>query len=199
MVHPMVPLVVPIMAARVATNDGLRQEMRQVVDLMKNLSLNLLSNVENKGCGKSSNQPNGNSGQGNGGRKWKNMPTCYNCGEIGCINLLCNKPTRMGGDMYPFPAQLTNRSNDFGIETRENKARSSKLTSKEKGKTKVPSVVKLEKIEPVEDPVVMPIGKRTTKEKEGRILVGPHKKKGKSHEVKDVKVKRKREPAESFM
>ena len=33
--------------------------MRQVVDLMKNLSLNLLSNVENQGRGRSFNQPNG--------------------------------------------------------------------------------------------------------------------------------------------
>ena len=75
MVPPVVQPVVPIMAARVVADDGLQQEMRQVVDLMKNLSLNLLSNVGNQGRGRSSNQPNGNGGQGNGGRKWRNMPT----------------------------------------------------------------------------------------------------------------------------
>ena len=47
MVQPVVQLVAPAMAATVATVDGLGQEMRQVVDLMKNLSLNLLSNTGN--------------------------------------------------------------------------------------------------------------------------------------------------------
>ena len=103
------------MAGGVATDNGLRQEMRQVVDLMKNLSLNLLSNVGNQGHGRSSNQPNGNGGQGNGGRKWRNIPTCYNSGEIGHISPQCNKAKRMGGDLYPLPTQLPDRENDFAI------------------------------------------------------------------------------------
>ena len=40
-----------------------------------------------------------------------------------------------------------------------------------KGKAKVLSVVKLLKIESLKDPMVLPIGKRTTKEKEGALQV----------------------------
>ena len=66
--------------------------------------------------------------------------------------------------MYLLPTQLPNRSNNFGIEIKGDKVGPSRLTSEEKGKTNVLSVLKLEKIEPLEDPMVMPIGKRTTKE-----------------------------------
>ena len=44
------------------------------------------------------------------------------------------------------------------------------------------SVVGLEKVATNEDPVVIPVGKRSTEEKEGRNGAGPSKKKGKSHE-----------------
>ena len=67
--------------------------------------------------------------------------------------------------MYPLPAQLPHRLSDFSIEIRGDKARSSRFTTKEKGKTKVLSVVRLEK-SGSKDPVVMPIGKRSTEEKE---------------------------------
>ena len=50
-------------------------------------------------------------------------------------------------------------------------------------------MVCLEKFEAFEDPIVIPIGKRSIKEKEGRSVVGPSKKKGKDHEGEDVKVK----------
>ena len=73
--QPMVQPVVPAMAAVVATDDGLRQEMRQVVGLIKNLSLNLLSNVGNvQGHGRLANQPGNDGGQKNG-RRWRNVPT----------------------------------------------------------------------------------------------------------------------------
>ena len=44
----------------------------------------------------------------------------------------------------------------------------------------------------------MPIGKRTTEEKEGRGVAGPSKKKGKAHEGEDVKAKRKRRARRRF-
>ena len=94
--------------------------------------------------------------------------------------------------MYPLPDQLLNRSNDFGIEVKGNKVGPSRLIAKEKGKTNVLNAVKLKKIEPVEDPMVIPIGKRTIEEKEGRSPPSPNKKKGKSHKDEDAKAKRKR-------
>ena len=109
----MVPVATQVMLAIVTTlvlDDGLKQEMRQVVDLMKNLSLNLLSNARNaQGHGRQANQFNGDNGQGktgnglNNGRGWRKVPTCYNCGELGHISPQCDKPSRMGGDMYPLP------------------------------------------------------------------------------------------------
>ena len=67
--------------------------------------------------------------------------------------------------MWPVLAQFPNRSNNFGIKIKGDGESSSRLTIKEKGKTKVLNVVKLEKIEPMEDPMVMPIGKRTIEER----------------------------------
>ena len=130
------------------------------------------------------------------------MPTCYNFGKLGHISPQCDKPPRMGGDMYPLPTQLPNRSNDYGIEIK-GEAGSSGLTREEKGKTKVLNVVRFEKAIVMDEPHVMPVdqmpvGKRTTEEKEGRSAPGPRKKKGKSHEGEDVKAKRKRRPRRKF-
>ena len=50
---PITPLVVPKVVTTTMPDDGLRQDMKEVVDLMKNLSLNLLSNAGNNcACGK---------------------------------------------------------------------------------------------------------------------------------------------------
>ena len=136
-------------------------------------------------------QPNQPTNDGTNGKSLRQTQTCYNCGELGHISPHCDKPPRQGGDMYPLPAQLPNRSNDYGIEIRGDEAGPSKLTAEEKGKTKVLSVVRLEK-SGSKDPVVMPIGKRSTEEKEGRSAAGPSKKKGKMHEGEDAKVKWKR-------
>ena len=72
------------------------------------------------------------------------------------------------------------------------------MSAEEKGKTKVLSVVGLERIVKVEDPVVMPVGKRSTEEREGRNGAGPSKKKGKAYEGEDVKAKRKRRARRKF-
>ena len=53
-------------------------------------------------------------------------------------------------------------------------------------------MVHLEKSKASKDLVVMPVGKRSTEEKEGRSVARPSKKKGKVHEGEDVKVKQKR-------
>ncbi|MCO5552989.1 hypothetical protein L7F22_006509 [Adiantum nelumboides] len=198
-VIPVVAPVVPPIVTPIQDN-GLRQDMRQVVDLMKNLSLNLLSNARNHhGQGRQFNQTNNSGGQNSGGgKRWKNVPTCYNCGELGHISPQCDKPKRMGGDMYPLPTQLPNRSSDYGIEIKVDEAGPSRFTTEEKGKAKVLNVVKLEKTSVLEDSLVMPIGKRTTEEKEGRSGAGPSKKKGKVYEGEDVKVKRKRRARRKF-
>ena len=102
MVHAIFPTTI--------LNYGLQKDMREVVDIMKNLSLNLFSNASaNHGHKKPFNQPTDdhtqhkhNHGQ-SGGRAWRFTPTCYNCGELGHINPQCDKPPRMGGDMYPLP------------------------------------------------------------------------------------------------
>ena len=142
------PPVMPAVVAAAVPDDGLQKDMREVVDLMKNLSLNLLGNAgANRGQRKPFNQATGdhsqhkhNHGQ-SGGKGWRFAPTCYNCGELGHISPQCDKPPRMGGDMYPLPTQLPNRSNDYGIEIK-GEAGSSGLTQEEKGKTKVLNVVR---------------------------------------------------------
>ncbi|MCO5571554.1 hypothetical protein L7F22_025298 [Adiantum nelumboides] len=102
-----IPVVAPVVPPIVTPiqDDGLRQDMRQVVDLMKNLSLNLLSNAGNHhGQGRQFNQTNNSGGQNSGGgKRWKNVPTCYNCGELGHISPQCDKPKRLGGDKLPGP------------------------------------------------------------------------------------------------
>ena len=72
------------------------------------------------------------------------------------------------------------------------------MTTAEKGKAKVISVALLEKSAKLEETLVMPIGKRTTEEKEGRGVVGPSKKKGKAHEGEDVKAKTRRRAHQKF-
>ena len=74
--------MVPAVVTTTAQDDGLRQDMRQVVDLMKNLSLNMLGNAgNNRGRGRFANQPRGEGQTKNGvgqtnGRGWRQIPTC---------------------------------------------------------------------------------------------------------------------------
>ena len=97
-----------------------------------------------------------------------------------------------GEDMFPLLAQLPNRSNDYAVDIKD-KARPSKLTAKEKGKGKVVNVITLDKLGQ-EEACVMPLRKRTTKDKEGWGTPSPSKEKGKEKESDDVKVKKKRAP-----
>ncbi|MCO5596443.1 hypothetical protein L7F22_050506 [Adiantum nelumboides] len=189
--------VMPTVVTTIVQDDGLRQDMRQVVDLIKYLSLNMLGNVgNNRVQGKFANQPRteerprNDVGQSNG-RIWRQTPTCYNSRELDHISPQCKKPPRMGGDMYPLPRQVLTRSNDYGIDIKGEEGTSG-LTQEEKKKTKVISVVTLENAARLEDTLAMPIGKRATQNKEGRNTPGPNKKEGKSHEDEDVKAKSKR-------
>ena len=76
-VVPITPQVVPPVVTTIVQGDGLRQDMRQMVDLMKDLSLNMLGNAGNNGGrARFANQPGGEgqskngAGQGNG-RGWR--------------------------------------------------------------------------------------------------------------------------------
>ena len=119
----MSPPVMPTIVVIASPNDGLWKEMKEVVDLMKNVSLNFLSNAGEKWVQKRHfNQPKSdhtqhkhNHGQ-SGGRGWQSTPTCYNCGGLGHIIPQCAKPPRMGGDMYPLLAQMPNKENDYDIQ-----------------------------------------------------------------------------------
>ena len=65
-VHAVAPVVSPavsvIPTAAAVQDDGLRQDVRQVVDLMKNLTLNLMGSGQDQG--RQYNQPTNNGGQG---------------------------------------------------------------------------------------------------------------------------------------
>ena len=48
-VAPLVPPQVSVIATAPVQDDGLRQDVRQVVDLMKNLTLNLMGGAQGQG------------------------------------------------------------------------------------------------------------------------------------------------------
>ncbi|MCO5598101.1 hypothetical protein L7F22_052192 [Adiantum nelumboides] len=113
--------------------------MQKVVGLMKNLSVHMMEGGRGQGygygCGYGSNEGfAGGRGRGMAGRG--DMFQCYNCGEWGHKSPQCDKPKRMGGDMFPLPSQIPSRAQDYGVEIK-GEAAPSGLTAEEKGKTKV--------------------------------------------------------------
>ncbi|MCO5563836.1 hypothetical protein L7F22_017485 [Adiantum nelumboides] len=124
------------------------------------------------------------------------MFQCYNCSEWGHKSPQCDKPKRMGGDMFPLPSQIPSRAQDYGIEIK-GEAGPSGLTAEEKGKTKVVNIIRLDKGKDDINAMVMPVGKRTTREQETSDA-GPSHKRGKQAETGTGKEKKKRKPRRHY-
>ncbi|MCO5603302.1 hypothetical protein L7F22_057451 [Adiantum nelumboides] len=146
------------------------EEMQEVVGLMKNLSVHMMGGGRGQGYGYGRGYGSnecfaGGRGRGMVGRG--DMFQCYNCGEWGHKSPQCDKPKRMGGDMFPLPSQIPSLAQDYGIKIK-GEAGPSGLTAEEKGKTK-----------------------RTTREQETSDA-GPSHKRGKQAETGTGKEKKKR-------
>ncbi|MCO5581668.1 hypothetical protein L7F22_035557 [Adiantum nelumboides] len=102
----------------------------------------------------------------------------------------------MGGDMFPLPSQIPSRAQDYGIEIK-GEAGSSGVTAEEKGKTKVVNIIRLDKGKDDINAMVMPLGKRTTREQETSD-VGPSHKRGKQAETGTGKEKKKKKPRRHY-
>lgn len=92
--------------------------------------------------------------------------------------------------MFPLPSHIPSRSHDFCIEIK-NEAGPSGLSAEEKGKAKVVKVIGLEKIEAHMEPMVMPVGKRVTREQD-TSEASPSHKRGRQGETGGAKEKKKR-------
>ncbi|MCO5580783.1 hypothetical protein L7F22_034654 [Adiantum nelumboides] len=168
--------------------DTFRKEMQKVVGLMKNLSVHMIGGGRGQGYGYGRGYGSnegfaGGRGRGMAGRGY--MFQFYNCGEWGHKSPQCDKPKRMGGDMFSLPSQIPSRAQDYGIEIK-GEAGPSGLTAEEKGKTKVVNIIQLDKGKDDINAMVMTVGKRTTREQETSDA-GPSHKRGKQAETADDK------------
>lgn len=183
---PTVPVLAP---PPTQETEDIRQYVRQMVDLMKKLSINFLSNPAGRGRGRPNYDPadraNG-AGRGRGAYGGRGIPTCFKCGELGHYNAECDKPFRASRNMFPLLAQLPNRSQDYRLEIKEEPGPSKRPTVEEKGKAKAVNIINLEKKK----------GRRTLvdsiKHREGRGTPGPNKKRGKAKEGDDAAFKKRR-------
>lgn len=92
--------------------------------------------------------------------------------------------------MFPLPSQLPDRSKDYVVDIRGDLGPTSRFTAEEKGKGKAMNVITLEKTKKKEVNV-MPVGKRTTNERDNRGIPRPSKNKGKAKEGDDAMTKKK--------
>ncbi|MCO5602199.1 hypothetical protein L7F22_056327 [Adiantum nelumboides] len=179
--------------------DTFRKEMQVVVGLMKNLSVHIMGGGRGQGYGYGRGYGS-NEGFAGGRRRGMagrgDMFQCYNCSEWGHKNLQCDKPKRMGGDMFPLPSQIPSRAQDYGIEIK-GEAVPSGLTAEEKGKTKVVNIIRLDKGKDDINAMVMSVGKRTTREQETSDASPSHKR-GKQAETGIGKEKKKRKPRRHY-
>ncbi|MCO5587559.1 hypothetical protein L7F22_041509 [Adiantum nelumboides] len=173
--------------------------MQEVVGLMKNLGVHMMGGGRGQGYGYGrvygSNECFvGGRGRGMAGRG--DMFQCYNCSEWGHKSPQCDKPKRMGGDMFPLPSQIPSHAQDYGIEIK-GEAGPSGLAAEEKGKTKVVNIIRLDKGKDDINAMVMPMGKRTTREQEPSDACPSHKR-GKQAETGTDKEKKKRKPRRHY-
>ncbi|MCO5604339.1 hypothetical protein L7F22_058504 [Adiantum nelumboides] len=173
--------------------------MQEVVGLMKNLSVHMMGGGRGQGYGYGRGYGSNDcfaSGKGRGMAGRGDMFQCYNCGQWGHKSPQCDKPKRMGGDMFPLPSQISSRAQDCGIEIK-GEAGPSRLTAEEKGKTKLVNIIRLDKGKDDINAMVMPVGKRTTREQETSDA-GPSHKRGKQAETGTGKEKKKRKPRRHY-
>ena len=93
----------------------MKRDIHDAVELMKSLSLNW---VESAGRGRGRSMMGRKVEEAHGSeispggigrdRGYPSSVKCWNCGEWGHISPQCDKPVRMGGDIYP----IMHREND---------------------------------------------------------------------------------------